>query len=259
MERIALARSEGTAAEVNNECAATHPAAARRALEFERPSEFAVVDTAGAVLAPFSCKPGVLKKLPAGSKKTSPITHSADKSRSGHAAQTQKASGSPGSKIRVFVIEDHPTTARALKMFLETSGFSVEVACDAKSALELAPKIEFDVLLCDLNLPDGTGWDLLTDLRKTRPDVRALAFSAFDDLHHVTRSRAAGFLEHVVKGAPPEELVVTIRNAATAPLAPLSKTTPPSASKLGSRTAGRESPGKEDKSAGRRPVHRRAG
>ena len=126
-------------------------------------------------------------------------------------------------------------------MFLETSGFTVEVACDAKSALKLAPTIEFDVLLCDLNLPDGTGWDLLTNLRKIRPDVRALAFSAFDDLHHVTRSRAAGFLDHVVKGAPPEELIVTIRNAATAPLAPLQKPRRGSTSKLRSHTAGGKS------------------
>lgn len=206
------------------------------------PKRICSCGTAGAVLAPFSCKPGVLKKLPAGSKKTWPSTRSAGKSRSGHAARTQKGIGSPGSKIRVFVIEDHPATARALKMFLETSGFSVEVACDAKSALELAPQIEFDVLLCDLNLPDGTGWDLLTALRKTRPDVRALAFSAFDDLHHVTRSRAAGFLEHVVKGAPAEELVVTIRNAATAPLPPLKKPRRRSASKPRSRATSRKSP-----------------
>jgi DNA-binding response OmpR family regulator len=184
----------------------------------------------------------VLKKLPAGSKKMSPITDSADKSRRRHEGQTEKAIGSPGSKIRVFVIEDHPATARALKMFLETSGFAVEVACDAKSALKLATTIDFHVLLCDLNLPDRTGWDLLTEIKKTRPDVRALAFSAFDDLHHVTRSRAAGFLEHVVKGAPPEELVVTIRNAATAALAPLQKPERQSTSKLHSRAPGQKSP-----------------
>ena len=117
-------------------------------------------------------------------------------------------------KIRVFVVEDHPGTARAVKGFLSGAGFDVEVAMDMASALELAGKIKFDVLLCDLNLPDGTGWELLARLREKEP-VRAIAFSAFDEPEHVTRSEAAGFVEHFVKGSPPDDLLTAIRRAAT--------------------------------------------
>ena len=117
-------------------------------------------------------------------------------------------------KIRVFVIEDHVATARALKMFLEATGFAVHVATDIKSALELAPNIAFDVVLCDLNLPDGTGWDLLGRLKKRYPKVAAIAFSAFDEPQQVAQSRAVGFLNHLVKGAPAEELVAALQSAA---------------------------------------------
>jgi DNA-binding NarL/FixJ family response regulator len=120
-------------------------------------------------------------------------------------------------KMRLFVVEDHPGTARALKGFLCTAGFDVEVAMDVASAFELAGKIKFDVLLCDLNLPDGTGWELLERLREKGP-VRAIAFSAFDEPEHVARSQAAGFLEHFVKGSPPDDLLAAIRKAATAKL-----------------------------------------
>jgi CheY-like chemotaxis protein len=120
-------------------------------------------------------------------------------------------------KLRVFVVEDHPGTTRALKGFLRGAGFEVQVATDVTSALELAGRIEFDVLLCDLNLPDGTGWDLLAQLSEEGP-VRAIAFSAFDEPEHVARSEAAGFLEHFVKGSPPEDLLAAIRKAAAFPL-----------------------------------------
>ena len=113
------------------------------------------------------------------------------------------------SKLRVFVVEDHPATARGLKMFLELSGYSVQTAGDVRSALKLAEKIEFDVLLCDLNLPDGTGWQLMERLCKKGP-VSGVAYSAFDEPEHIARSKAAGFAEHVVKGTTPETLVAAI-------------------------------------------------
>jgi CheY-like chemotaxis protein len=118
-------------------------------------------------------------------------------------------------KLSVFIVEDHPATARGLKMFLELSGYSVEMASDVKSALKLAQNIKFDVLLCDLNLPDGTGWDLMERLRKKGP-VDGVAYSAFDEPEHIARSLAAGFAEHVVKGTTPETLVAAIDRLAKA-------------------------------------------
>jgi len=94
-------------------------------------------------------------------------------------------------------------------MFLELSGYSVQMAVDVRSALKLADKIAFDVLLCDLNLPDGTGWELMERLCKKRP-VAGVAYSAFDEPEHISRSKLAGFAEHVVKGTTPETLVAAI-------------------------------------------------
>ena len=116
-------------------------------------------------------------------------------------------------KLRVFVVEDHPATARGLKMFLELSGYSVETAGDVRSALKLAANSEFDVLLCDLNLPDGTGWELMERLCKKR-SVAGVAYSAFDEPEHIARSKAAGFAEHVVKGTTPETIVAAIDRVA---------------------------------------------
>ena len=115
-------------------------------------------------------------------------------------------------KVRVFIVEDHPVTARGLKMFLEVSGYAVEIADSVQAALRAAEKPNFDILLCDLNLPDGTGWELMERLSARQP-VTGIAYSAFSEPAHVARSKAAGFIDHVVKGATPETLVTAIDRA----------------------------------------------
>ena len=82
-----------------------------------------------------------------------------------------------------------------------------------RSALELAPKIEFDVLVCDLNLPDGTGWELLVKLGEKGREC-AIAYSAFDEPQHLARSRQAGFVEHLAKGTDADELLAAIQRIA---------------------------------------------
>ena len=109
-------------------------------------------------------------------------------------------------KRRVFVVEDHPSTAAAVKRYLEVSGYRVEVAGDVRSALRFARTKRFDVLVCDLHLPDGTGWDLLMKLRRRRR-VTAIAFSALDGAEDRRRSKEAGFVEHVTKGSDGDMLV----------------------------------------------------
>ena len=117
-------------------------------------------------------------------------------------------------KIRVFVVEDHPRVAEAVKAYLEVSGFSVDLVHDMKTALKRARNRNFDVLLCDLHLPDGTGWELLEKLKQSKPKVCALAYSVSVHYAQRERSRAAGFIDHLSKTIAPAELVAALRRAA---------------------------------------------
>jgi DNA-binding response OmpR family regulator len=112
-------------------------------------------------------------------------------------------------KRRIFVVEDHPTTARALKVFLETQGYDVSVAGDVSSALKFAANNTFDLLICDLSLPDGNGWDLIKKLCANGP-VRGIAFTASGSDEDIAQSKKAGFVDHVVKGCAADELVAVI-------------------------------------------------
>jgi len=112
----------------------------------------------------------------------------------------------------LLIVEDHPATGTALRKFLETSGYRVDVARTMQDGLAAARTREYAVLICDLNLPDGTGWDLVAELRDERP-VRAIAFSAYDEPEHVKRSEEAGFIDHITKGADADLLLMSIARA----------------------------------------------
>src|SRR5207247_11214743 len=99
---------------------------------------------------------------------------------------------------RIIFVEHNASTAEALRKFLTTIGYKVYIAPDIASARGLAKAIEFDVLLSDLRLPDGTGWDLMEELSAIKP-VRAIAISGHNTDVDVARRRKVGFHDHLAK------------------------------------------------------------
>jgi CheY-like chemotaxis protein len=108
-------------------------------------------------------------------------------------------------KLRILVVEDQADTAYGLKMYFSEKGHDVRVAMNMRSALALAAEKPFDILLSDLTLPDGNGWDLLRQLRSQGP-VRAIAISGYNSAEDLARSEAAGFLMHLAKPVAMAEL-----------------------------------------------------
>ncbi len=114
---------------------------------------------------------------------------------------------------RIIVVEDHADTAEGLRRFLTRIGYKVYIAPDVASARALAKAVEFDVLLSDIRLPDGTGWDLMRELSHEQPDVRGIAISGFNSEDEIARSKRVGFLDHIAKPLVAEELTAALENA----------------------------------------------
>jgi CheY-like chemotaxis protein len=103
-----------------------------------------------------------------------------------------------GSKLRVLLVEDHADTAAVLARLLDRSGYIVRTAGTVADALQAAGQEPFDIIVSDIGLPDGDGYELMSQVRD-RHQIKGIALSGHgtdDDLH---RSRAAGFIAHVTK------------------------------------------------------------
>jgi CheY-like chemotaxis protein len=107
--------------------------------------------------------------------------------------------------LRILVVENHADTREILISLLEGLGHTVVVAESMRSALRAAPQARCDVLISDIGLPDGDGWELLGRLNLPRP-MYAIAMSGYGMTADRTRSKAAGYRHHLVKPMGIEQL-----------------------------------------------------
>ena len=103
---------------------------------------------------------------------------------------------------RVLVVEDEPQMRRALDLNLTARGYEVVTAEDGTGALNEHAAREPDVIVLDLGLPDGSGLDLLADLRSAGWQ-RLVVLSAADDPYSVRAAFVAGAQGYLLKSASP--------------------------------------------------------
>ena len=74
-------------------------------------------------------------------------------------------------ETRVLVVEDHADTAESLRLLLAGCGFHVTVAHTSQEGLETARKLEPDIVLCDIGLPDSDGYTVGSVLAPNRIEL----------------------------------------------------------------------------------------
>ena len=102
------------------------------------------------------------------------------------------------SDLRVLLVEDHESSRAMLTRLLERRGYHVAAAETIEQAHRLMNEHEFDLLISDLGLPDGSGHDLVKEIRR-RKVIPAIALSGFGMEEDVSRSLESGFNEHLTK------------------------------------------------------------
>lgn len=105
--------------------------------------------------------------------------------------------------VRVLIADDHPVFLDGLRMLLDSAaGITVVGAADEGAALlELAARLEHDVVVADLDMPGVDGVAAIRQLQSARPGTPVLVLTMHDDEESVRRALGAGARGYVLKGA----------------------------------------------------------
>jgi len=118
---------------------------------------------------------------------------------------------SSSSRLRILLVENHEDTLKYLTRYLEIQGHEVCGARDMASAIKVLSSSKFDVLISDIGLPDGDGWQLIRQI-ETKPF--GIAMSGFGTRSDREKSLAAGYRHHLTKPFLPEDLDALLADAA---------------------------------------------
>jgi PAS domain S-box-containing protein len=111
----------------------------------------------------------------------------------------------PSRALRILLVEDHGDTRRTLARLLAYFGHQIAVADSQQSALEQLHSRAFDVVLSDIGLPDGSGYDVISEAKRDR-HVAGIALTGFGTDEDIRRGKAAGFDFHLTKPVDFHEL-----------------------------------------------------
>ncbi|MEE9603356.1 MAG: response regulator transcription factor [Thermoguttaceae bacterium] len=116
--------------------------------------------------------------------------------------------------IRLLVADDHQVIRTGLVSLL--AGTEIEIVAEAtngKECIEQAEKVNPDVILLDIRMPDGDGLSTLEKLRAKMPDAVVVMLSTYDNPTYIARAVALGASDYVLKGSSRDDIIATITAA----------------------------------------------
>lgn len=118
--------------------------------------------------------------------------------------------------LRILMVEDHADTRRVLQRLLTRRSHEVTGAGSGEETLALVrdPDKVFDLIICDIGLPDTDGYSLLQQIHQYRPGLPAIAMTGYGMESDQERSASAGFLAHLTKPVSLAALEDTLRGLA---------------------------------------------
>lgn len=112
--------------------------------------------------------------------------------------------------MKILIAEDDHALCDTLFDLLNTKGFPATQAYSASQAIELAMEQKFDLLLLDINLTDGTGFDVAKEIQHWQDKTPTLYMTAIDTQAHLQKSFASGGDDYIRKPFAVEELLMRI-------------------------------------------------
>ena len=115
--------------------------------------------------------------------------------------------------IQILVIDDEDPIRNLLARMIELEGYKVWKASDCQSALKLLKAQPFDVVLCDVFLPDGNGVDFIREIKKNTPEAEVILLTAHGNIPDGVQAIKNGAFDYITKGDDNRKIIPTISRA----------------------------------------------
>jgi two-component system response regulator PilR (NtrC family) len=116
-------------------------------------------------------------------------------------------------RVNLLIVDDEASLRDFLTIVFEEEGWQVETAGSLGEAHAAVQRHEPDVVLCDLMLPDGSGIDLIRDVRASNPAVLFVMITAHTSTRSAVEALKAGAVDYIAKPFDIDELKIVVRNA----------------------------------------------
>lgn len=114
---------------------------------------------------------------------------------------------------KILVIDDEPSIRNTLKDILGFEGYAVEVAENGPIGLEMVKSTDFDIILCDIKMPEMDGIEVLEKVIKLKPETTVVMISGHGNIDTAVVAIKKGAYDFIVKPLDLNRLLITIRNA----------------------------------------------
>lgn len=123
--------------------------------------------------------------------------------------------------MRVLVLEDDPDIASLIIQTLKSEGYAVDHASRGQEATFMAKTNQYDIMLFDVNIPDGNGIDVCAEIRKVKKDVPVIFITVLSDIYNKVHAFDVGGDDYLVKPFSLDELRVRVKALLRRPTLPI--------------------------------------
>ena len=115
--------------------------------------------------------------------------------------------------LKILVIDDERSIRNTLKDILGFEGFQVELAENGRAGIDLVQSSEFDIILCDIKMPEMDGLEVLEQIRKIKPESTVVMISGHGTIETAVEAIKKGAFDFIEKPLDLNRLLITLRNA----------------------------------------------
>lgn len=116
---------------------------------------------------------------------------------------------------KVFLVDDEPFITEGLSDIIDWASFELEIvgsAQDGREAFEALQATEVDLLITDISMPEMTGLQLIRRIRETRPELKVIILSGFNEFDYLKEGMKLGIENYLLKPINVEELEASLVN-----------------------------------------------